>query len=72
MGPFNGSLKYKGGADLFGSSYNSLTYFNQRHVLSFSSNKIVPSLSLIIPDEFVNFLCFSSLIRLCACLGLNQ
>ena len=72
MGPCNGSLKYKEGADLFGWSYGSLTYSNQRRLRSFSSNKIVPSLSLIIPDEFVNFLRYSSLIRLCACLRLNR
>ena len=27
---------------------------------------------ILIPDELVNFLRFSSLIRLCACLGLNR
>ena len=72
MDPFNSFLKYKGGEDLFGSACSSLTYSNQRRLISFSSNKIVPPLSLIIPDEFVNFLRFGSLIRLCACLELNR
>ena len=53
-------------------SFKQWVSMDRTDLISFSSNKIVPSLYLIILDEFAIFLRFSSLKRLWAFLGLNQ